>query len=308
MLRRCFGCDDGGPPRSKGALWLGLLASFCFGCPGVEPSATGTGGGGAEGGSGGGPPATTSSSGGEGGKAGGGASTGSSMGGMNEGGCGADLANDAENCGKCGRACLDDDQVALARCIDGVCKSFCESGFVNIDTPDTGPDDGCEAPGRRVFVTEEATTATAFGGVAGADERCQTLADLLKLGGKWRAWISDGEPSSSVAERFKTTPEAPYMLLDFTVIAGSWADLTTNLGLDHPIDLTENLLPPSGVDVAVWTGTTPAGQPSGAHCEAWTSPQVQANVGDLTQVTEEWTQQETTASCGGLARLYCFEQ
>lgn len=291
-----------------GIRWVGVLAVLSFGCPGVEPSETGTGAG--SGGEGGRASTTSSSGKGQGGGSSSSdtSSSGTNMGGDGGegGGCNADLSTDVENCGECGRACVKDENVETPRCVDGVCQSFCKSGFVNITQPETGPDDGCEAPGRRAFVTEDSMTLQQIGGVAGADMRCQTIADSQKLGGEWRAWLSEEANTNAVAERFETQPAAPYMLLDFTLLADSFAQLTTDLALDHPIDLTESLTPVMAT--AVWTGTTPAGLASGLDCNGWTTQNGEVTIGDAAAFTEEWTQQETSGSCADTAQLYCFEQ
>jgi hypothetical protein len=229
------------------------------------------------------------------------------MGGSGGENCNADLSNDKNNCGECGRVCLHDAQVEKPICVDGVCQSFCQSGFVNITLPETGPDDGCESLGRRTFVTEQPIGVQQLGGVAGADDRCQLLADTLQLGGQWRAWLSEEDDTTSVAQRFTTEPEAPYMLLDFTIVSDSFAQLTTNLGLDHPINLTESLTPVATA-TSVWTGTTPAGLPSGLDCNGWTEIDGQVTIGNASAVTEEWTQAEQNGGCSQMARLYCFEQ
>jgi len=235
------------------------------------------------------------------------------MGGM--GGCSPDLKTDVDNCGECGRMCVHDKSVELPRCIEGVCKSFCESGFVNITEHETGfDDDGCEAQGRRVFVTEGAKTASEVGGVTEADGLCQMLADEALLGGSWAAWLSEEEDSSSPSERFNTIPDAPYMLLDFRVVAASWAVLVGGqVMLENQIDLTENMLTPSNPPdepASVWTGTTPFGLPSGKHCSLWTSAgkDAEATVGSFSLVTEEWTETKPPSPCDAVARLYCFEQ
>lgn len=223
------------------------------------------------------------------------------------GGCTADLSKDIENCGACGRACVDDDQVALPLCKGGVCRSYCESGFVNKTMPDLGPDDGCETPGRRVFVTEAVLTVLDVAGVDAADARCQQLADTAKLGGTWAAWLSDGTNASAPAQRFVKMPDAPYMLLDFTLVADSWMALLST-DHHHPIDLTEAMTSLSQSE-PVWTGTDELGQPTITHCGAWTvDTDGLATVGDPLDVTAFWTAQESTVSCTGMGRLYCFEQ
>lgn len=314
MLTRPFAFDDeSGGRRTRWAIGLGLTACFCLGCPGVEPSADGSGGAGA-----GGAPSASSTSKSSSGQGAGGesASTTSGTGGNNEGGCDADVLNDVDNCGACGRACADGERVAEPRCVGGVCESFCQSGFVNFKTPAApAPDDGCEALGRRVFVTSQTFVANEIGGVNAADEYCQSLADQLELGGKWRAWLSEGgNLNTPVAARFDKVPAAPYRLLDFTQVAASWDALTNPSAgslLEHPINLTETLATVAGSSSPVWTGTTATGLATGIDCGGWGNALEQTGtVGDCTQVTRDWTYliEQPGKSCTTQARLYCFEQ
>ena len=54
--------------------------------------------------------------------------------------CGADLATDPANCGRCGNACAAGDHQAPT-CRDGVCGARCETGW---DDCDKSPTNGCE--------------------------------------------------------------------------------------------------------------------------------------------------------------------
>lgn len=315
MLTRFSACDDDRRARRRSwALGLGLTACFSLGCPGVEPSAAAEGGAGA----GGAPSSSSSSSSGKGGEGEGGGevSSTSGTGGAGGGDCEADTLTDVKNCGACGRACRVDARVTEPRCEGGVCTSFCASGYVNMNRPATGDDDGCETQGRRVFVTSQASTVGDIGGVDGADERCRTLADAQELGGEWRAWLSGEQGSTSPTARFQKLPEAPYLRLDGEEVAASWAALTSGMTpgniLSNPINLTEAGAIPAGAPTAVWTGTSTAGTPvTGATCLSWESNNQSATaaVGDYTQVSEAWTRSPSNASCAATqARLYCFEQ
>src|SRR5262245_61095552 len=74
-----------------------------------------------------------------------------------------------------------------------------------------------------------------LGGIAGADAICQSLAHAADLPGTYRAWLSDGNASPST--RFSRST-APYTLVDGTLIAGNWNELTGG-ALQHAIDLAE---------------------------------------------------------------------
>src|SRR5262249_27131858 len=96
-------------------------------------------------------------------------------------------------------------------------------------------------PPRRVFVTSLTYTGN-LGGLAGADALCQARADAAALGGTYKAWLADD--SGSPATRF-THSTGEYVLVDGTVVAGNWADLTDG-STGHAIDKTEgNGTPPT---------------------------------------------------------------
>ena len=227
-------------------------------------------------------------------------------------GCETDVRVTTSHCGACGRACSEVNVDQLG-CKDGVCRSTCDSGWVNKDRPETGPDDGCETPGRRVFVTEELMTAEEVGSVIAADLFCHTTAQSQALGGVWKAWLSGATQPTSPEARFVKTPAVPYMLLNFTQVAADWDELIGGKGsmLDHPIDLTELGLPPSLDVFDVWTGTNPLGQQSGDHCNQWVSAVADpsATAGLMDAISTDWTQAENgLLPCDEVARLYCFEQ
>ncbi|TSC66687.1 MAG: hypothetical protein CEO21_126, partial [Microgenomates group bacterium Gr01-1014_80] len=89
---------------------------------------------------------------------------------------------------------------------------------------------------KRVFETS-LTYDGNLGGLAGADSKCQTLADTSGRGGTWKAWLSDS--ATSVSSRF-THATVSYKLLNGTTIANDWNNLTSGTIL-APINLTEIL-------------------------------------------------------------------
>jgi hypothetical protein len=233
---------------------------------------------------------------------------------MGEGGCDSGELGDVKNCGGCGRECVKDGGVLEPRCVEGRCTSECDSGFVNITRPPAPAlDDGCEAPGRRVFVTNTLYAVEDFGSVDGADALCQSLAEDHELGGAWRAWIS--APEDAVAQRFNHLPAAPYLLLNGEQVAASWQALTSTgdqSSLDHAIDRTElGTTVQGGAFNGVWTGTRPNGAVSDWHCGNWAADNQTAlgSVGVCSQTSSAWSMDLSPIGCAGLeARLYCFEQ
>lgn len=178
------------------------------------------------------------------------------------------------------------------------------------------------AVGKRVFLSSAVYTAN-LGGAAGADVKCQGLADAAKLGGTYRAWISDA--TSSPSTRF--TKSGPYTLVDGTLVATDWAELVTGK-LRHAIDLTESRgAKPSGSG-NFCTASTP--QPFGAwsstqadgtrasydSCAGFTNGTLtystQIIFGDPRSTGSAWTASSCLNAgpsyCSKQAPIYCFEQ
>jgi hypothetical protein len=167
-----------------------------------------------------------------------------------------------------------------------------------------------------------------LGGLDGADAKCQALADAAKLGGTYRAWLSDA--TGSPATRFSRPPEDYVLTNRTTVFAHGWAGLTGGGPALSLLNLTELGGPPPSIGSqnrcaqltggsATWGSTNSDGTasprvPEGLHtCENWTSTSASANgvgFGDPTGVSGTWTGSCSTGDdvCGFVASLNCFEQ
>ena len=186
---------------------------------------------------------------------------------------------------------------------------------------DANIDASSDAPivGKRVFVTGTTFTAN-LGGVVGADAKCQTAADVAGLVGSFRAWLSD--TSSSPSTRFSRG--GPYVLLDGSVVANDWSELTSGK-LKRAINLTEGKRAPttgtgycSGQTVAAWTGTEVNGARDTLHesCSGFTTGSfsfvAQIQFGDPSAADAKWTAgpclSAGASNCAKQAALYCFEQ
>jgi hypothetical protein len=150
----------------------------------------------------------------------------------------------------------------------------------------------------------------------GADAVCQELASAANLSGTYLAWLSDttGSPST----RF-SRDGGPYQLVDGTIIANNWSDLTTGI-LQRLINLTETGGMPPSSDVPcgsdfVWTGTTSAGDLDGPDlcCDDWSDYAAGAEFGS-TQSFQDWSDTCGTGAtsqppiCLLDAPLFCFQQ
>lgn len=196
----------------------------------------------------------------------------------------------------------------FARCGDG----FTQLGVEECDDANEDPNDGCDdecVRTRAVFVTSEFFHAD-LGGLYGADQKCQELADVagLERVGEFKAWLAD--ETGSPAERF-TRSKGRYALVTGIPIADSWDDLTDGT-LDAPINVDENGELAEGA--SVYTNTTAQGYllDQMYSCQSWSTNWFEelAWVGNSGATDEEWLNfsEVNPYSCAESIRLYCFEQ
>ena len=207
---------------------------------------------------------------------------------------------------------------AVAMCGDG----FVEAGVEGCDDGNGEDLDGCSnacATPRWVFVTSDTGFNGNLGGIAGADAYCQGLASAASLGGTYKAWLTDSDPTSAPAMRFGSEGFAGWYRLNTnppTGVAEGWADLVGG-NRDVPGNYLQNgiTINEQGVDVgngSTWTNTRADGmqQSSDLHCKNWTESddllkgtigRVKAGVLDKT-----WTDYDA-AACSFGVRLYCFQ-
>lgn len=162
-----------------------------------------------------------------------------------------------------------------------------------------------------------------LGGLAGADLKCQGLADAANLSGTYTAWLSTQTTWASEKLPHLSTP---YATIDSngnkTTIANHWADLASGLHL-APIIYDEN-----GVEVLsvrdVWTGSYVNGGwwVAGGFCQEWGSSDVAESgiSGSFTATDSAWTMKYINDGLGGVGmandkdtcdtenHLYCIEQ
>lgn len=176
--------------------------------------------------------------------------------------------------------------------------------------------------GKRVFVTSTLHTGN-FGGVTGADLKCQQRASAAGLPGTYKAWLSGSTLASSPSVRFTKSTTLPYVLVDGTVIANNWADLTDGT-LQHAINVTE-LNTPASTNL-VYSFTRIDGTPGlfgssstncyggDCHCNNWNSVATQGSPtpgsasGQTSKSNDDWTDYSFGNFCGGNYPIYCFEQ
>jgi len=169
---------------------------------------------------------------------------------------------------------------------------------------DASTDAGADAgpAERRIFVTSAPQSAN-FGGLEGADSVCASEAAAAGIGGEFKAWLSTNELAA--ADRLVQSA-VPYVLVDGTLVADDWADLT-----DGAIETRVNL-DASGVERAgdVWTGTLPSGLSyvGQGDCDGFTNgTDGVALCGSTQSINAAWTASQLPG-CSTRLRLYCIEQ
>lgn len=171
-----------------------------------------------------------------------------------------------------------------------------------------------------------------FGGLAGADRHCQTLAKAAGLDGAWHAYLSSSATTSTMAvDARDRIGSGPWKNVKGVTIADSVADLHANNRITKATALDEkgNVVngrgdTPNQHDVL--TGSQPDGTAfAGAEdrtCGNWTkSGDGSAMVGhsdrtglDETAPAKSWNSSHPTRGCsdpqlvttGGAGKLYCF--
>lgn len=180
-------------------------------------------------------------------------------------------------------------------------------------------DDNCDGrtdEGLLAFISSGLTFGNiGSGGINGADEVCQLIADQANLPrGVYKAWVSSS--TEAVKDRFSQSDQ-PYFFPNGKLLANSWNDLVTqnfafSFGTGNGFDIDENGMQVSSSQ-PVWTNTTSDGSIANSvstnHCNDWTEGNSGTGlVGFNDQNSnEDWTV-STTASCNSSARLYCFQQ
>jgi hypothetical protein len=156
--------------------------------------------------------------------------------------------------------------------------------------------------GNLAFATSVITHG-ALGGLSGADNFCQGLADRSILPpGSYRAWL--GTTGASTQDRIDSV--TGWVRPDGLPVAYDARDLTMGR-IRHPISLDENGNP-VGTPVTAWTGTNADTSPHGDNCTNWTSSTATrlGVIGHLQHGGGEWTALNTGVGCDQQRRLICF--
>lgn len=177
-------------------------------------------------------------------------------------------------------------------------------------SPSLSPSSSPVAVTKRVFVTSTTYNGN-LGGLSGADAKCQARADIANLGGTWKAWLTDDQINA--ASRFSHN-SGPYKLINGTLIANNWLDLTDG-SLQAAINITE--LNQTMNSWGIWTNTQIDGtlmNYGSTSCSNWSSSTkgvyggLGSNINVSTPVTNSLWTWNSSDYCSNAYPLYCFEQ
>lgn len=141
-------------------------------------------------------------------------------------------------------------------------------------------------------------------------ENCNYYAGMAGLYGRFKPWISTNAVS---ALDFLNHSDNEYVLIDGTLVANNWDDLTDGT-LQHPINLDEN---GDLREVDVWTGTLANGDGSEFYCDDWTDDWIDTlgTWGHSRFKDSNWTHYVeimgeeglNPTTCSSWSSLYCVE-
>ena len=205
--------------------------------------------------------------------------------------------------------------IATTACCNCTPPKVCSNGTCLPELPRCGNGGPC------VVFASSGILGTEIGGVAEADQFCQTQASQnVALSGRiFKAWISVDE--SFPVNRFTNIDNAgPYELVSNSGDAGAppriadnFQDLTRcdqddpKACIKNPIN--RNALGDSGgVTLFVWTGTATNGGLAADNCDGWTSGGGQGTVGRADSTDANWTDAQSQTCFLSLNSVYCFEQ
>ena len=194
---------------------------------------------------------------------------------------------DAEQCPDRAGATCDGD----ATCLSGLC-------------------DGSGRCAHRIFVSSTRFTGD-FGGLAGADESCNALAEQAGLTGTWKALLSGSNDDA----KSRLAIEAAVIRMDGRVVAGTAEALwDPNAPPEHRVKFDARgreirTCTCSGEnDDSVWSGTKEDGTAGDATCDDWSrsdgsSEAASGDAGDL----GDWLFEVPGRACDQAARIYCID-
>ena len=159
-------------------------------------------------------------------------------------------------------------------------------------------------PVNYAFTTSQTFTPGALGGLAGADQACQSLADAAGLGGHYVALMS----TSTVDAASRIVNASGWMRTDGKPIGGTPSSILNDYIIDYPIDVDEHGTLLGGPNTLTATGSTANGKyRKGDSCGDWTSTTGYGTGGAIWTGGSEWLTGDGFQCSESDIRLRCFE-
>lgn len=187
-----------------------------------------------------------------------------------------------------------------------------QGGSANAGASGEGGAGGTPSGGPNLaFVTSSGFTPQALGGLAGADEKCQMVAQNAGLEGTFVAWLSD----STTDARDRLGNARGWVRLDGKPFADRVEDIAAGLHF-YPLNITQGGTLLTSQVVPVITGTGADGRksaPFGDYCQNYSGANAEYGVvhGDVNYADDRWTimgeQAGDLLACNSAGRLYCFQ-
>lgn len=198
-------------------------------------------------------------------------------------------------------------ECGTTNCLTGTCNGAGACGYYTSGQHNCASGYECNANGicvalpKRCFVTSTQTWGE-LGGLAGADQYCNTRASAAGLGGTWTAWLS----TNYVNAKDRIADHTYYRVDGITKVCDNLADLTDG-SIDNSISYNEF---GNYVNNYAHTSTKSDGtyDTSRGHCQGWTSRATADTswIGFTIKADGSWTR-DSTGGCSMKLHLYCFE-
>jgi hypothetical protein len=201
------------------------------------------------------------------------------------------------------------------------------------DDKDSSTSPSSSSSGPKFFVTSDTSTTGNLGGLAGADARCQRLANTAGFGNKtWHAYLSvERDSTGARVDARSRIGQGPWTNVNGVTVARDLTELHSRRG-DYQVFIDERGQPipgqwpgtPSPVQHDILTGSNADGTlMAGFTCADWTSDSASAVAqvghsdglgpgGDSSGALSSWNSSHANQNCantaprGGAGRLYCF--
>lgn len=173
------------------------------------------------------------------------------------------------------------------------------SDDVGAPSEDASVDAGPESP-YWIFMTSDTYDGAGVGGLAGADLKCQAIADAHDFPGSYKAWLSD----SATHRTARIKGDGPWKRVDGTLVFEDLLHMSAGVPLASVDKTADNV---SSNTSSFWSGSTRIGESRSDNCLDWTSnaSSEKGETGDATSLEVTWDTKNATP-CSDHVALVCL--